>query len=579
MLLEIKFNSKNTFPLAGILIKGSSLSGWLKELQELKLTLSEITVYPIPDRQANTIWGCLIITDKKIENIRLHQYCQLVYQTLFIPEKARLHPAVSEAEVKNLFSKGVHILHPEFGLVNLEEELKWEELLNPPVLKELTITIPTAGIYIPDHIKSFQVAPISPEEVLKKLERNVFPQKESLREKPLNLLELVKLGVLKTLFSGKKSTSENKPATGIAGALLTGLGALAGLTGGILGNLLAGATNLSNNLQTDLEELEKRNQSEVDKLLNLLKLNPSEALKYAMPLDDNGSSRGGDSGQFQLSARWLNFSLFGNNTNYSSSGGTVNIGDHYEKLRNQYLLSAQELIKQGDLQKAAFIYLKLLKNSLLAAQTLENGKYYAEAASVYLKYVGNKSKAAECYENGRMTGEAISLYKELNENEKVGDLYLTLQQRPEADLYFEKVVTNYKLRNQYVKAALVYKYKINKPADGQNLLLHGWRSNHDAYNCLNNYFANIPDLKILTQEIEEIYANAVTAANRENFLQVIRHEYEGHPEIAERVRDIAYEIIATQININPNIVTELRTFNKPDKELVKDTIRFKVRNK
>lgn len=43
-----------------------------------------------------------------------------------------------------------------------------------------------------------------------------------------------------------------------------------------------------------------------------------------------------------------------------------------------------------------------------------------------------------------------------------------------------------------------------------------------------------------------------------------------------RSRDIAYKIIAARIPANPAIVSELRHFNDPDKQLVKDTIRFQV---
>ena len=39
---------------------------------------------------------------------------------------------------------------------------------------------------------------------------------------------------------------------------------------------------------------------------------------------------------------------------------------------------------------------------------------------------------------------------------------------------------------------------------------------------------------------------------------------------------MAYEIIAAQVKNNPSIITELRSFNKDDKLLLKDTLRFKV---
>ncbi|OFY83691.1 MAG: hypothetical protein A3F72_12820 [Bacteroidetes bacterium RIFCSPLOWO2_12_FULL_35_15] len=311
--------------------------------------------------------------------------------------------------------------------------------------------------------------------------------------------------------------------------------------------------------------------------MDMFKNNPEEALKYAIPLDDIGSTRGGNKSQLDLLKRWFDFSLLGNNSR--SSSGSINLGDHYYELQKQYNATAQELIKQKDYHKAAFIYMKLLKNNLMAAQTLESGNHFQEAATIYLKHAGNKNKAAECYEKGNMTNEAIEIYKELNENEKVGDLYLTIRKRKEADLYFEKVVTNYKSKNQYVKASLIYKNKMNNEQGGQSLLLEGWRSFKDPSNCLNNYFSNIRDIKILKREIETIYANDLNRQNSETFLQVIRHEYNKNNELSDSIREMAYEIVAAQIPKNPSIVSELKEFNLKDKELMKDTIRFKVNRK
>jgi len=570
MELEIKPYSKNLFPIAGILVKGPSVAYWLKEIQDLNLALTEIRTYPIPGVQPNSVWGCLLITQPEKTKMKRHQYCQLIFETLFIPEKALLFPAVSEEELKKLFYTGLHIMHPDFGLVALEEEIKWAEVLSAPVSRPASALTPADTILMPTTIKCFQVAPAPIEDTLKKLEAEIFPQQEILEQKPLNLWEKAKLSVLQQLFSIGTPEEKSGHSSHWPGSFLSGITGLKGL-------FSSKEPGWVKNLQETYEELEKRNQKEVDKLLDLLKTNPLEALKYALPLDNEGLSRGGNLSQYQLSQRWPDFSLFGRGR--SGGSGSANIGDHYQRLRDQYLLSAHDLIQQQDYQEAAFIYFKLLKDYSLAAQTLEAGKFYAEAASIYLKYGHNKPKAAECYEKGNMTKEAIELYKELNENEKVGDLYFSIQDRAEAEVYFAKVIADYKTRNQYVKAALIFRNKMNNPLGGQSMLLEGWRANQDATNCLNNYFANIADSENLGQEIESIYAREVTNSNREAFLQVIRHEYEGSQELAERVRNIAYEIIAAQIPVNAAVVSELRFFNKPDNELVKDTIRFKVGHK
>jgi len=42
---------------------------------------------------------------------------------------------------------------------------------------------------------------------------------------------------------------------------------------------------------------------------------------------------------------------------------------------------------------------------------------------------------------------------------------------------------------------------------------------------------------------------------------------------------MAHEVIVALISVNPSIVSELRSFNKADKQLAKDTMRFKINYK
>jgi hypothetical protein len=231
-------------------------------------------------------------------------------------------------------------------------------------------------------------------------------------------------------------------------------------------------------------------------------------------------------------------------------------------------------VKEKKYDKAAFVYLKLLKNNHLAATTLENGKLYTEAASVYLKYLQNKEKAAQCYETGRMTNEAIELYKELNKNEKVGDLYTDINNKIEANYHYQIVVEDYKQKNQYIKAALLLKNKMDARHSAQEILLNGWRNNYDRYNCINNYFANIEDESLLTKEINAIYKSETDLTNKEDFLKALKIEYKKGDNIAAQTKAIAYEIVSTLAKSNPNILNDLTAFNK-DTHLKTDINRFK----
>lgn len=115
----------------------------------------------------------------------------------------------------------------------------------------------------------------------------------------------------------------------------------------------------------------------------------------------------------------------------------------------------------------------------------------------------------------------------------------------------------------------------------QDVLLKGWRSNKDAFNCLNNYFSNIIEEKQVLFQLQQINAVDLTNHNKGIFLRVLEYEYCRRPGIEEEIKDMAYEIISEQAAMNPSVISELRMFNKQDKQLVKDTMRFKMnyRNK
>jgi hypothetical protein len=57
---------------------------------------------------------------------------------------------------------------------------------------------------------------------------------------------------------------------------------------------------------------------------------------------------------------------------------------------------------------------------------------------------------------------------------------------------------------------------------------------------------------------------------------VVKHEYKKDDAEHDPLKELAYEIIATQMVGDPSIVSELKAFNPWNKELSKDTLRFKT---
>lgn len=251
----------------------------------------------------------------------------------------------------------------------------------------------------------------------------------------------------------------------------------------------------------------------------------------------------------------------------------------FNKLLNKYEDLAKKYIEEKDYRRAAKVYMNLLQDNYRGAKTLEDGGWYNEAAAVYLKKLHNKSEAANCFEKAKQYKKAIDLYKELGQKEKVGDLYGEMIDKKNADAYYQMVVDDYVTNNQMVKASLVYRKKMDVPEQAQKILLKGWEEDKDAFNCLNNYFANIFDVKKLDSEIQDLYKK-VPSHKKITYLQAMKHEFKKDEKLQSTTRDIAYEIIAEKIDSRSEIVNELKYFNPQDEVILKDISRYKTgRNK
>lgn len=572
MQLGIKPYNGNRYPVMGLLIRGSAVAVWLNELHVMGVSLSDATVYAIPGNRANTLWGCLVVPQGPAAAIEAGRngYCQLLNNQLFIPENAVLFPALQPEEMAKLLGKGQYFLHAETGMVALEQPVDWAALLLTPEKAAVKVTVPAKSIYIPGVIKTMQVCATPPDDTLKKMEEESFPERKPISHEPLSRWEQIKLALLRPFFKPPRKTGSREEASGKSNWWQRLKDKLREVK----------SPQWMNRLQDNYEALEERNKKQVDKLLDMFEKNPEEALKYAVPLDGNGSSRGGfQPAAMNLTMRWNSWSLFDGAAQFFGGGSIAMADDYVDRLRQQYGATAEELIRKGNYEQAAFVYLKLLGDYQLAAATLESGGLYAEAAAVYLKYCNNKEQAAQCYEKGNMLQQAIELYAEMGRHEKAGDLYMNLHKRDDAFYHYGKVVDEYTERRQYVKASKIYRDKMEDTASAQLLLMKGWEENCDALNCLNGYFSGITDEHQLEQEIKKVYTTSLTMRNQENFLVVMRSQFTNHPAIADAIKNIAYEIIAADMDEKPSLAAELRFFNKEDKNLVKDILLYKQSKK
>lgn len=335
---------------------------------------------------------------------------------------------------------------------------------------------------------------------------------------------------------------------------------------------------LENWMKRNLDDIEKKREEELERLMRMFEENPDEALKYALPLDSPYLNRGKSQPSDQLSKRDTNFNL--GRIGGGGVGDTWNTGSYHEKLREQYLKAAEREIKAGRFKKAAYIYAELLHDYSSAANVLIQGKFYREAAALYIKHLNNKPAAAECLEKGGLYLEAIKLYIELGKNEKAGDLYRELELDDEARKCYTVCVEEALKQNDYIEASRITREKLEEPETARKLLLDGWTNQHtQAENCLLHFFnAREPQSTLTTaQEIQFVYEHHVPQAKNHAFLNVlVRVLQTGKDEETESVsRQLAYEIISNDAaNGRFGELQKLEYFVKKDRLVSGDTNRF-----
>ncbi|WP_336716939.1 APC family permease [Chryseobacterium mucoviscidosis] len=174
MELRIKPFPKNSYPKKGLLIKGSSPLVWLNEMEILGIDLHEVQSFPIPYTEPNILYGCFLVFKNLAPNeIGRNSYFQCVDNRFFIPENTVFYPKVNPEEWQNIDAEYL-IMHPEFGLVKLNEEIDWISIIQNPEISEDKVRKPSKGVQIPQKIESFTVE-MDDEKVLESLEK---PQTE-----------------------------------------------------------------------------------------------------------------------------------------------------------------------------------------------------------------------------------------------------------------------------------------------------------------------------------------------------------------------------------------------------------------
>lgn len=573
----------------GFYIPSSRLEDWLAVLEEYQIALQDIYCYEMPIAIDNIKTSGLFVVLKEGVSSKDQTFKHPYYRygnTMYIPLSATLFPPVTQEEVNELSQYHVQCFHPTIGLVGWEkeEEFLWNTIKYQLEYKDIDWSLATHESFEIPAIKNLVIhAPDTEKEVVDSLEKEV--EKEDLASIPLDEDEqfsmtdkiIGKLGVpilkglLKFLqFFPEGGTSPRSYSSGTSGSPVK-------ITQSSLkeGSVSPGLLDKFEDwLKKNIDELEKRQQKEINKLLKMLDEDPLEALKYAIPLGGDELGRGKDVPSYKLTRNNVNF-----NMSSMSSGSSVygwDVGNHYYELRRKYIENANKEVENKNFRKAAYIYAHLLKDFHNAANVLEQGGYYKEAATLYLEKLNNKETAATCYEKGMHYNEAIEIHKELKNHEKIGDLYGLLNNENLSKEYYI-IASEIQLKKQdYLDAARIQKQKLADTNASKNILLKGWKSSFKAEACLSNYFSESyeEEPETLPFILENIYKNHTSKDKESQLLNVLYKSPRRDFNIEEKSTDIAYKIISKKLLTGRSQdIHKLKSFVE-DKSLESDINRF-----
>ncbi|SFO49282.1 hypothetical protein SAMN05428949_5397 [Chitinophaga sp. YR627] len=593
MVLQLQYDAQTLHNTGAAFLRGNTPEEWFREMNEWEIPLKGLSGFLLPEhKNTEEAGGLLVIFNNQLpspEKIR-HPYT-VINGNFFIPVNAQITPAISPGEMKDLLIWHRQILHPAIGFVGFEtrDEIRLSVLVStdkqltrswnhahpgmPPTarLTNIGITQVDTTASISDLLGSGEAPkPLYelPEEdgtISSGLPPEEYP--EGRTQEPSffrgGLLFKILAGLLSLFPFGRGTGSSNRSS-----GSRTGAG--------------AGGADVQKGLEKMMQDIQAKRDRELERLLKLFETNPQEALKYAIPLQDNASGRGAAPPSDRLSANNTNFNLGGLFSNRAVDGWQTS-WDQSEQLRKKYREQAEKAIQEGDFRQAAYIYAHLLNDLWQAAKLLERGKFFHEAAILYQGHLNQPLEAARCYEQGGLLLEAIKIYKAQKKFEKTGDLLMQLSRRDSALEYYQLAVQASLNISDYLGAARILQEKVADTTAASDVLLKGWQHDSSAKNCLVKYLEinNLLDKAGLATKIAGIYTEK-TPQERHNQLLSILLDFREHMDEPARnmTTQITYEVISPQIEHgDTSKLNLLKRVLPDDKQIPQDIDRYNNRQK
>ncbi|QHS59797.1 hypothetical protein [Chitinophaga agri] len=601
MLLQLQPDIQTRHKTAAAFLRGNSPEQWFREMNEWQIPLQHLTGLLLPAHK-NTVepGGLLVIfkNDIPAPDKIIHAY-GVINDNLFIPVNAQIIPAVTAEEMKELLIWHRQVMHPGIGFIGYEarDERPLSSFITPGSEVQRSWGHAHPGLPLLAPLTSIGVARSQEEEISDML--GIYEQRplDELPEDDTPLTDDHIASEDRRSFTDRELPSffRYNPLGIMLAAILAGLAKLFSFGGRTFMGMGRGGfsrgegdgghtfgRSRKRNGPDDLKNLQTKRDRELERLLRLFDTNLSEALKFAIPLQDNGAGRGTASPSARLGERSTDFNMGSLFSNRPVDGWSVG-DDHGTRLRQKYEEQAKKATEDGNHRQAAYIYAHLLGDLNRAAKVLEWGRFYHEAATLYLNHLKQPLEAARCYEEGGLLLDAIRIYKEQEKFEKTGDLLMQLSQTGSGQQYYQLATDRSLRKKDFLDAARIQHDKRKDPDAACETLLKGWQMNYDGVKCLNRYLkiSNELDKERLAEKIELVYTEKTAPVQLETLLDTL---IGFRPDMNDAAKDtttrIAFEVISPLVEKGKEEKLEILKKVLPgDKQLSSDIQRYLHRNK
>ena len=594
--IQLRQTSHAQRPVAAVLLPGGDPAAWLRWLavairsakerdlvegMPLDLSLDSLRLLPLADQYTDrALIGVLCPVPEEIAS-RIDRRCPrygCIVGRVFVPIEAAFDPPLTDTDWRDLLPADDSLLvwHPQLGLVRFEtsQQLRVADLCRPPERREVDWNHAQPGNALNRRLYSLQAEapPQSADEMIQSGQEDIGTQSSQLSELP---------------------RSPNEPSRVnwklIAVAPLLPLAIVAGWLSNLIPKSASGSQFMAkvaswlDRIASKMPKILQEREREIQRLLDKLKNDPDEGLKYALPMSDVQGRGTADPGN-RLTQRNVDFSLG------ASGGGPVDSWTIEAalpaKLMQSYQDAALREVRLGRFRRAAYIYASLMGNHQAAANALEQGRFYHEAAAVYREKLKRPADAARCFENGGLLQEAIEIYQDLKQHIKVGELFERLERPDEARAAFQIAVDERLGQNDRLGAATLLEQRLRDTETAMSVLEEGWPASSQANQCLERFFALTSSLGLPPRALAKIDAvrqQKISQRQQVDLVGTLARVAVTHMDgtTAERAADATRVLAAQVLSRSPDSPSVLRAVSdlaQDDLLLGRDCRRFQRLN-